>query len=488
MGSVVRRVAWAWFVATVGIGCLTSPEARAGDLPERWRTLRVGVLPVRSYARLPQELFGEGPLAERLRQESGRWQRFLESRLAQLDMVEVYSVAAVRDRLRRSVGYAERRQLAQERFMLAVEHYRTLQRRSSLTHLSRADGLHAEAHVGVADPRDAADVALYRGLVYMELGDRSRAHGAFRRMLLLDPGRTFQPGYYPAQVEETVMGAHVDLVEGVDLARARYPLDELTRMGAALEVDVWVLAFIVGPPGAPELLVQVIDPVSRVLEVSERIAAVDREHARERVDRLLTAWHADAMRAADLVESPAGARRWSVDLSYSHSLMMKHDGTRALFHSPGVRIGVRWRPSENMLVFLRAIQMVSVPDANGDLLETLVTTRVTLGAGLIGEVKEVRLSIQAGLEVGIVSSDIAMTTDVDCKHFGSEHPRCSSYPQVIAPRGLIGLHVEVGLEWGFSEAWYMTTSAGLTSYVYPREIITDLNFPLDLAIGVGTRF
>jgi hypothetical protein len=476
-------------LTVLGAACLSpTPGAWSSELPQQWRALRVGVLPVRSYARHPEELFGEGPLAERLRQETGRWQRFLERQVAALDMVDVVTISDLRKRVQRSQAYMERRQLAQEHFGLAVEQYRTLNGAQALVHLSRADRLQRDALVGLVDPTDVADVGLYQGLAQVEMGNRSRAHGAFRRMLVMDSGRTFQPGYYPKKVEESIKDAFVDLVEAVDLPRARYRLADLNRMGEALSVDAWVLAFIVGAPERPELLIQVIDAQSRVVEVSERFRVVNLDWAREKVDRLLTGWHTGAMRAADPPQPASRPRLWSVDLSYSHSLMMKHDGTRALFHSPGARLGVRFRPEENMSVFLRLIQMVSVPDANGDLLETLVSTRVVVGAGLIGGVQDVLLSVQAGLELGVISSNIVMTTDVDCKHFGADHPRCGSYAEVLAPRALIGLHLELGLEWGFSETWYMTTAVGFTSYVYAQDIIADLNFPLDLAIGVGTRF
>ena len=471
------------------------PVQAAGELPPQgWKTVRVGVLPILSYAREPQDLFQEQPAARGARRDAGQWQRRLETMLGRLDQVVVVTGSQVQDRVARSAEYGDAVQLGAERLALGVEQYESLKREDALRHLDRAAELYRKVLADVVDPRGLADVALYRGLAHIELGAANLAHMDFREMLLLDPGRTFQPGYYPPAVEEALRGALLDVTSQADIIVSRHPIPRLGALTEQVAVDFWAVAIVAGSPAAPFLRLTFYDPRTGGVAFTEQLDLADPKRATLLAERALSAWHACSVQAADAPAVPPRPRlpEWYLDLGYTHTLMLKHDGTRDFYHSPGVQLGVSWEATSTVLIFFRSILMDSLPDDNGDLIDEFVTTRLALGAGLTGGSETVRFFVRAAVELAIVWSDIAMTRDVDCKHFTeglkSPHPRCGSYTRLEAPRAFFGLDLEVGLRWRFADGWYLHLAGGVTSYVLEAELVRDLNFPLSLTLGLGNAF
>ncbi len=486
----MRRRAALTCLAVIAVLAQAGPAA-AQSLPAGgWETLRVGVLPVRSYAREPEDVFLERPQARALREAAGLWQRRLEALVGRRDQVEVLPASQVRELLARTRGHREAVDLAAERFALGRELYGAIETDGALKQLDRAAELYREAGADATLPRELADVELYRGLAWAERKELNRAHIAFREMFLLDPGRVIQKGYYPEEIERALAGAQLDLTRLPDKVIARYPLARLSTLASALEVDVWVVALLEGTPDAPVLHVAIFDVRSGALTTSERIPLGEAEVVAERVDRALAVWHACALAARDTgsMLRPQRPARWGVEVGYAHVMMLRHRRTRALFHSPGVSIGATWDATRSAHVFARALHMVSLPDDNADLYESFLTSRLVVGGGLSGGTRDVRLFVEAGLEVGFTLQDIRMTTDVDCKHFGADHPRCTRLSTVEAPGVWFGLKVGLGARVRLSDVWYGYATAQMSSYVLEAELVGDLNFPLGLGVGVGHRF
>lgn len=480
----------------LAVGVLLGGAARAEPLPQAgWKTLRVGVLPVESYVRGAEDLFVERPEVSALRQQAGEWLLKLERSVGHRDQVELVKAAQIKERLKRTDGYAEGVAIAAERFALGLDRYRALQVEKAMEQFAKAEVLYEDHLANVSEPRAVADLHLYKGLAHLEKGESNLGQIALRDMLVLDPQRQFSKGYYPANVEKALEGALVDLGMQADLVLIRYPLSRLVEIARRLQLDAVVVLLLTGRPDAPRLQLAVFDAATGGLALTETIPlASDPDPALEGVDRALSVWHTCALEAEagrPFIRRPRRERFW-LDIGYAHTLTLSHRRTRELFHSPGVAIGFTWEANQNLIVYGRAAQMAAIPDANEDLFETYVTSRFAGGVGISGGPTDLRFYAQIGLELALSFTDIFMTRDVDCKHFPRDSAEfeqlCSGLNPLEAPKAWFGLDFGLGLRWRFAGAFYLHFGVALASYVLESEVVGELNFPFSATLGIGNRF
>lgn len=470
----------------------STAAAQESDAAVGWKTRRVIVLPVMSWVRGPEDVFTERPAVRRLRESSGLWQRRLEALLERRELVERVSTVELREQLRLQQAQRESAVLAGERFSLGLEQYRLLRVTEALEQLDRAAALYRQADAGSGSfVRELADVELYRGLSLLEKGDANLAHMAFRSMWLLDPGRTFEQGYYTQATEQALAGALADLSALPDRLLARTQPDQLRALSAETGIDSWFMASIVGSVDAPSLRVIAFDADRGTHGLDETVSLASDAAALDLLERALSAWHTCVIEdQADPFVRPRALPRWYLEVGYTHSVWLLHDKTREFFHSPGATVALTWEVVEFAHVFAAATQMGSIPDDNGDLLGPFVNSRLMVGGGLTAGLPNLRFFVRAAVEMSLSFQTITATRDVDCKHFGTSHPRCDNSRLFVdgAPGLWIGVTFGIGLRWVFHQDWYLLTSAELASYVAEEELIDDLNFPASLTLGFGRRF
>ena len=378
-------------------------EAMGQERSQRHRGIQVGVLPVRALVRSPGDLSEARPEVRELQEQEGLWQRRLEQTLDSLDLVSVVVPQQVRERLRARAALQEKVSVARERFSLGLEAYRQLDLDRALINLDRARELNQSIGLPLLDGGAMADTALYRGLVFMEQGEAHRAHISFQEMWAADPGRRFQPGYYTSATEEAMESALLDLRDLAASGGALPSTDDLGQLATSSAVDTWVFARLErSESGASAVRLVVFDASSGTLAVDERIDLED-DQALERLERLLSAWHACALSTekGPSGRPPAPRARLLVSLAPSYALFLKHDRTRAPVHSPGGVVGIAWEVSGPLELFAQANHMATLPDRNRDLLETFVTSRITAGVGLGAAGRRWSFSGRAGLEMAI---------------------------------------------------------------------------------------
>jgi len=415
--------------------------------------------------------------------------------------MEVVPAQEVGQRLRDRQTYREKIAVAQERFALGLQHYRRLELRPALANLDRAKELYAEAKAFITESTSMADVALYRGLVLMEQGDLHRAHISFREMWQLDPRRRFDQGYYTAATEAAMGSALLDLTSLASSGASLPAREDLFLLAKTAGTDIWVIPSVVRAPMVPsedsspgsgsltaELRLVIFDATTRTFTLDERVPLREEGWVKERLDRLLSSWQCCVLTVDEPPKAPAPARVLYVDIAPTYGLFLKHDRTRAPVHSPGGSVAVTWEATPSLLLFAQANHVASLPDRNRDLLETFVTSRLTVGAGLGASSRRGSVFVRAGLEMAVTLSDIEMTNDVDCKHFGPDHPRCNGVFTLPSSGAWLGLSFGAGARWLLGRGWYLHGAADLTSYILTRELVADLNFPLTFTAGVGRRF
>jgi hypothetical protein len=153
---------------------------------------------------------------------------------------------------------------------------------------------------------------------------------------------------------------------------------------------------------------------------------------------------------------------------------------------------VTWEGLDFFHGYAQFSYMGSIPDPNGDLLNPFVATRLAAGAGLTGGTRRLRGFFRLGFEIAVSLTDIAMTQDVKCKHWGTDDARCDSERVFVdrAPGTWLGFVFGGGVRWAMVESWYLVGALELASYFADAEseLVDDLNFPFSLSVGIGTRF
>jgi len=461
----------------------SAPSGRAapGDLPAGWKRAVVAVLPI---VPVGTDVFGEGKAAGARVVDAEMWTQVV-ARRASRDQIEVLSADVVRDRLRRAPDLKRTLALAEERFDLGLDRWKALQPKEALVHLERARALHDEALSVEADPQAKADAEFQRGLVLRELGDATAARAAFVAALELDPGRRVRRGYYDAETEAVLAAAERDLADRPNTLSARWPDETLATIAERLGADI-VLVGMLEPEGT--LRVVVWDVRTRAPARSDALPTADGERAQRLLDRALAAWHTCFLQAEQGLVRPSPRKTWFADVSYQHSVWLRHRRTRDFLHGPGAAFGVTWEPSPGLELFARTSQQSTLSDANADLLDVFTTTRFTVGVGLAVGTRALRFSLRAGLDLQVALADIDTTQDVDCKFFDPDHPRCGSIFSAEAPVVWVGIDFAINLRWSPVRDFYFTFTAGNASYALVPSAASELNFPLHGAIGFGLPF
>lgn len=477
-------------VAALVAGVAVSPVARAADgaalAGVSWRTLEVGVLPVDSYLAAGDSVFASTGARDPL---ISVWQARVEAALAARDLVNVMTPQRAAEVIARLPAHHEGVTVARERQRLGLQAYRALEVEEAIAHLDRAARLFDDAYADLSHASEMAEVALYRGLASMERGEVNDAHVSFRRMWLLDPGRAFARGYYPESTEKALMAALADLARMPDLGVSRYPAPRLEALAQRTGVDAWVVALIVGTRAAPVLRLSIWDARTRALVQEDRIPLADPRRAAELLDRSISAWHTCAISSsgASFVRERE-AHAFYIDVDFTHVLWLRHPRTRELFPGPGASLGVTWEAKDFLQAWFQISHTASLSDLNRDLVDTFVMSRIGLGVGLTGGTRDLRLYLRAGLETAVSFNDIEMSTDADCKHFGTDHWRCTRVAKIAAPGIWFGFVFGTGLRWAFLDRWYLHLHTELSSYVANPVLIGDLNFPFAVSLGLGHRF
>jgi len=469
---------------------LTAPRAAADELPRGgWKTLEVGVLPVAYFGRSGEDLFADSPEVRQAQEITGRWHRMIEDRLAGLDQVRLARTSQIQERLSRTQDYRRTVAVAAERFDLGVLRYHEIQPVEALANLSKANDLYRSVYADIAHPHELADVAFYQGLILVEQRETTKAHMALRDLLTLDPTRRFERGYYPAAIEQALVGAQSDIAMHSDLMAAALQTDRLDALAKVLDIDVFVVALVDGPPDQLALRIALYDRRVRGFATSEHFALSDEALAADELDRVLTAWHACAVEAdrSGIFRKPPRKELY-LDIGYTHGVWLKHSRTRDPLQSLGASLTLTWEPTPALSLFVRATQSDTLVDGNGDLLDDFVRSSLTLGAGLAFGPSAVRFSLRVGLDLGLAVSEIGMTTDVDCKFFGTSSDRCLTSFSASAPAVWLGADFTLGARVRLVDGWYLSSAIGITSYVFDPDVAGALNFPLHATLGFGAAF
>jgi hypothetical protein len=492
--------------------------SHGGSADQRWRLHTVAILPFLELGQLEGAPFSqpapEGVLHVRaLARRRAGLEAAVSDALAGLDLVRVLGDAGLRAAVGAIPSLAGQALVADERLALGRERWLGLDATDALAQFDVARRLMREAFVDLLAPERYAELALWRGLALMELGQEAEARAAFLETFLHDPARRFTPGWYGAAAERAMHGAIADLTSHPAPEALRFPADRLARLARTLGADHTLTGVVVprgaddrdGRPqdGAPSRLLLSLraegpadaEPADRVLtlSVSPPAAPVDpvtlTTEAKGTLSRWLLAWH-----TCTLAREDSHPLRWArpdrrdvhVTLSYRHDVWLHHRQTRLGLHGPGVGLSVAWEPAPWLQFWGRFGQVTTLTDPRGDLLSQFGATHVGVGAGLRLGDDVLSASLRLGLSGALTLNDFEATTDIDCKFFGPESPRCAAVFVARAPLVWVGVASGLSVRWNPAPGWHVAGDLMVDAFAGTPTATRELNYPVALSLGVGT--
>ena len=468
-----------------------TPQASPLDPNAAWETRRVVLLPLERFVTGDNGIFRRSDSAHSMSGVEGIWTRRLEEVFSRGLGVELIESQAVPRALMRRDSYREVLSLARERFSLGVEAFKMLRIPDAISHLERALQLFEDGLLDFVHPGQRADIAMYRGITLTEQDDLASALHAFRDMWLFDPSRRFKRGYYPMAIEGVIQAAYDEVFGQPSIGRLRYPVERLAVLAEYVKADVWLIPTLVGTEGAPSLEVIGLDASGGDTLFELSIPLGNDADALERLDREVSAWFvcSNELTEPSYDRPLLTPRRLYVDVGYTHMSFLRHERTTDFFQMPGVGITLTYEPARFVQTHLSMSYFAAVPDANGDLLDTFLMTRLSAGVGIVGGSDKLRGFFSAGLDVALSLTDIRMSKDTRCKHWEGP-PQCDPSQILLdkATGAWVGLILSSGLKWVFAEPWYLGVKVDLATYLSEGTLAEDLNFPLGGSVSVGVRF
>jgi hypothetical protein len=521
------RTLAALLVVAASLGDLSSASVRAsGPSPSeppgptaRWSAIRLGQLPLLDLSLLEGAPFaqpgegaeGVGPLRQLARRRS-ELERTLRGLEGALDLVEVLGEEQLRVAVTGTPSLSGQALVADERLALGRERWLGLEPQAALVQLEAAERLMLAAFVDLLAAERFAELSLWKGLTLVELDRDPDAEAAFRAMFLHDPARRFTPGWYGPRVERLLEAAADDVRSLPDAAEARFASDRLAALGAVVGATHWLDGVLRPSPASPtgagrqgEALLELRlrglrGPRGAVAGVVSRLELAaglpegpsgsgDLPAAeRDRLSRWLSAWHACALERD--ARHPLGwgrqvPRRWHLELAYRHDLWLHHRQTRLPLHGPGVALAATFEPRPWVQLWGRFAQVTTLVDARGDLLAQFGASHLGLGAGLRLGGDALSVSLRLGLSSALTLNDFEATTDIDCKFFGPENPRCGAIFVAKAPLGWLGVESGVGVRWNPEPAWHLSALVTIDAFLLSSEAVRELNYPIAFSLGFG---
>ena len=522
-----------------GFDARPAPSAGPAELDGAgWLPLRLIQLPLVDLALLEGAPFAQpGGGADgvgQLRQLARRrveLERTIRGLAVSLDLVEPLGEEQLRAAVAATPSLAGQAMVADERLALGRERWLGLEPSEALAQFDVADRLMRAAFVDVLASDRFAELALWRGLALAELGREPEAQGAFQIMFLHDPARRFTKGWYGGRVERLLDAAAVEARASADPLALRYPPARLAELGALI-VDTptsggakrsgvsggdegptavlgerathWLVGTLrprleeASSASSLELQLRTLRGRGADLESATARLTIEapafteasllRNEPGENLSRWLSAWHVCALEAssANPLEWTRRSRRvWHLELAYRHDLWLHHRQTRLALHGPGVGLAAAWEPQPWLQLWGRFAQVTTLADARGDLLAQFGSTHLGLGAGLRLGGETLSLSLRLGVATAFTLNDFEATTDIDCKFFGPDNPRCGAIFVARAPLWWLGVESGIGLRWNLAPGWHLGALVSVDAFLASSEAVRELNYPLAFTLGFG---
>jgi hypothetical protein len=410
------------------------------------------------------------------------------------DALTFVTADAVRAAIQAQPGYAESLDRARQQAELGLQRYKELDTRAAIPLLERALERYRSVRHDLVAPQEVADVLLYLTLSTLEEAQSARPLEWMRALVLLDPERVLQKGYYPDSVVEFYQVARANILRelrqrgpGIEAQEDAAKLVELLGLDA-----VYLTALVSLDDGRYQISMYQYQPRTRRFDAPESLVLEEltQQGLREAGDMLLARFDPCHRPVVDASSGPVGSASgdspWSVDLQLAYASFLKfpEPPLQTPYGNYGLGLGVLWRLTNEFGLVGRAQVLIAQRDRNGLLItEDFSTLRAFVGG-------ELSLTFLDALNVGLqISGDLTRISEFEVW----PTPGCAANPSdpicqrlVLGGAGILfGLNARPVASYNVYQTLSVVLS-GSVSYFFIGE--DGLNFPVSGELGVQYRF
>jgi hypothetical protein len=479
------------YIAFVLAALLICPQSHADEptTPTEPRLRRVAVLPALNFA-VSTDTIWNVP-AESSQTTEASLLRYLLRRLAVEPHLDVIGPEAIVNRLRNHRTFREGADLGLERMRIGQLLYRELRVVEAIPHLEQAQTALINAFHDVVDPQVMSDLSLTLALCYQEQGSM-KTHLSLKEMLLMDPSRRFERGFYSEAFERAVLSALTDLLATTPKENPLRTQTRLDQFMDLIQADTLVFAYLEPGPESPQIRIVIHDRISQNVEFRGSFQSTDQPADLDRIDRFISRWTTCLPPRVGAPDAPPqSVSDFFIDTSFTYSafgsLLSDAPLTNSVFHNLGMGLSAEWQFLRGLGTFVQLNVLVTTQDSLRDLKDPPPILRTTAGLSYAFGNERWRGFARFGIDSQFLLGEFRVTTDPWCKWVDA-HPKCNlTNQQEFQDEYLIGVHAGMGVQMFVQASLYLTLRTGVSVYVAPAEAV-GLNFPISADLGLGYKF
>lgn len=393
-------------------------------------------------------------------------------------------------------GYISGVDRAREQAELGLERYKELDTKAAIPLLERALERYRATRHELVSPQEVADVLLYLTLSTLEEAQSARPLEWMRALVLLDPERALQKGYYPDSVVEFYQVARANVLREL---RQRGPgveaIEDAAALSSLLKLDgLYYIAVYSQEDGRYQVAMYAYDSSARRFDAaevitldqltSESLSSASGELIARFMPCLISPEQAPRL---DPIQPSTGQSAWSVELHMAYASFLRYPSPiQTPYGNYGLGMGVRWRLTEEFGLIGRAQVLIAQRDRNGLLFtEDFSTLRAFLGG-------ELAITLWSYLTLGMqITLDMTRVNDFEVWPL----PGCAANP--LDPRCNRIVYDDIDIMLGTNARPFASLRiydslslfiGGSVSYYFFSRSSVNMNFPVSIEGGMQYRF
>jgi hypothetical protein len=384
-----------------------------------------------------------------------------------------------------------------------IDAYKSLNFREAIDKFEKAVANYSDIQYHLVAPRRVAEVMMYLSLSYLSTGgNAARPLTLIRRMVMLQPSRVLQRGYYPGDIVSFYESTRRDSLARL---RDRGPAESRAELIAETTESRFVtFAYAFPLDGGPRERVDEVryevglwlydTNAGEFLEV-RRIGApasgepgVEAGGLRGAVNRLVSRVASCVYEPPDptpqtLVRS-SGKSPFSVDIGIGYLSYLRYpEPIDRPFGNIGFDFGAQARLTREFSIVLGGQVLSSLRDYSGRLVDGFTTLRFYGGPDIGVQIGPVNLGGHLALEVA-GTGDFAVCTSLDALATGCEDP---SNRRTFGDHVMAGISARPRVRVELVPSFSLRGGASISYYVLPFPE-RRLGFPVSFDFGVKYRF